>query len=111
MNKPIGPDDVTIIRTPGRDHFGDPIAEEPGEVRVPGCCIQPASSSETTTSGDTVVTTVNLWMPAGTDVRASDHVRFDNADGIYAVDGEPARWVDWSGHEHHVQVQLRRVEG
>jgi hypothetical protein len=106
----IGAQTITILRPPGRDLFGDPLPDPPAEIEVAGCSVQPDHSREDATGGrDTVTTTLTAWLPPGTDICSTDQVRHDGR--VYAVDGAPARWVDLSGREHHVQVRLRVIEG
>lgn len=105
----IGGQTITIVHALGRDHFGDPLPGVPPETDVPGCVVQPHSSTEDTAGRDTVATTLTVWCPPGTAVRPTDRVRYDSR--TYAVDGRPALWVDLFGHEHHIQLQLRAVEG
>lgn len=108
MSIPLGVDVVTVIRPAAVDWQGDPGGDA-AEVDVPGCLVEPGGSQETNTTGDTVVTGAQVFMPAGTDILATDRARW-NGD-VYAVDGRPGRWHDDTGAEDHVRVQLRLLEG
>lgn len=115
MGIDLGADTIVIVRPAGLDWQGDPTGD-PAETTVTGCMIEPAGSAsqaasqENSAGGDTVITGAQAWLPAGTDIRATDRVRL--ADGnVYAVDGRPSRWHDDTGTEDHVQAQLRLTEG
>lgn len=105
----LGSQTVTVVRGPGLDWQGDPLPDPPVEVDVAGCMVQPRTTNEQTDQRDTVRTGLTAWLPAGTDIRATDRVRY--AGELHHVDGNPFRWVDFGGVEHHVEVDLRRVEG
>jgi hypothetical protein len=111
----LGDHTVTIVRPPALDPYGDPLPGAAVETTVSGCFVQsrgagqPGASSELTDQRDTVITGMLVFMPSGTDVEPTDRVRW-NGD-LYAVEGEPDRWDDIRGNAHHIEVQLRRVEG
>ncbi|MCO6011417.1 hypothetical protein NE236_41355 [Actinoallomurus purpureus] len=104
----LGSHTVTVVRPAGQDPLGDPL---PGsaETTVGGCFVQPRTSTEATDLRDTVITGLIAFLPPGTDVRATDKIRFNGV--LYAVDGDPDAWDVLSGRAHHVEVALRRVEG
>lgn len=104
----LGGDTVTIVRHPPPDRAGDPTGPA-AETTVTGCSVQPATSSEHTDQANTVISGWVAYLPAGTDIRASDQVRWDG--GLYEVDGQPGTWKDMDGQPHHVQVALRKVRG
>lgn len=116
MSIPLGVDTVTRIRPAGTDWQGDP-AGSATETDVTGCMVEPAgsqggqaSSREANSSGgDTVITTAQLFAPAGTDILATDRVRWRG--DVYAVDGKPDKWHDDTGAEDHVLARLRLLEG
>lgn len=105
----LGSQTVTVVRPPGRDRFGDVIPGSGGETAVAGCSVQPDASSELTDGRDAITTGLRAWLPAGTDVLATDRVRYDGE--LYAIDGRPSRWVDLDGVEDHVELRLTLVEG
>lgn len=105
----LGGHTVTIIRPAGRDPFsGDPLTGAT-ETIVIGCFVQPRTSSEQTDLRDQTITGLIAYLPADVDIVATDRVRY--GDGVFQVDGDPARWSDGRGAEHHLEVTLRRVEG
>lgn len=104
----LGHDTVEIIRPAKKNAFGDPTGPPAAPRRVTGCSVQPASSSEQTDQRDTVTTSWRVFLPGGTDLAATDRVRWNGAE--YEVIGEPDRWAP-DGQDHHVQAQLRRVRG
>jgi hypothetical protein len=71
--------------------------------------VQPTSAIESTDRGDLLVTNMTVYAPAGTDLVATDRVRW--LGDVYEVDGAPARWRDDTATEDHVQVQLKLVQG
>ena len=105
----LGGHTITIVRPPARDGFGDPVSGAAVETTVPGCFVQPRTSGEQTDLRDQVVTGLIAFLPAGVDVTATDRVRYAGA--LYQVDGDPSRWSDGHGSEHHLEVALRHVEG
>lgn len=105
----LGSHSVTIVRPIGQDAHGDPLPGDPTEDEVSGCSVQPSSSVELTDGRDTVVSLWDAFLPAGTDVRATDQVRWNGQ--LYEVDGDPAPWDDDLGRAHHIEVRLRHVTG
>lgn len=106
---PLGSHTVTIVRPVGQDRHGDPLPGDPSETQVSGCSVQPSSTTELTDGRDTVVSLWDLFLPAGTDIRATDRVRFNGE--LFDVDGDPAPWDDDLARAHHIEVRLRRVTG
>jgi hypothetical protein len=104
----LGSDTVTILRGRTRDNFGNLQGGDTG-TDVTGCSVQPASSSELTDRGELTVANLTLYLPAGTDILATDRVRWNGQ--VYAVNGPPNRWNDETGTEDHVQAQLLLREG
>lgn len=104
----LGSDTVTILRGETRNTSGDLVGSDT-ETEVPGCSVQPTSATESTDRGELLVTNATLFAPAGSDVVATDRVRW--LGDVYAVNGPPARWRDENGVEDHVQVQLLLKEG
>jgi hypothetical protein len=112
----LGSHTVTVVRPAGKDRFsGDRL---PGQTQttVPGCFVQPrgsrgqiGASSEQTDMRDQVITDLVAYLPAGVDITATDRVSF--AGKTYQVDGDPSRWADSHGVQHHLEVALREVEG
>ncbi len=81
----------------------------PGETEVTGTSAQPAASEEATGGRDTVLREWDWFVPPGTDIRATDQVRFRGE--LYDVDGDPQPWDDDRGRPAHIEVRLRRVTG
>jgi hypothetical protein len=104
----LGSDTITRLRGQSRDGFGN-LAGSASELDVDGCSVQPTSGTESTDTGDLLVTTATAYAPAGTDLVATDRVRW--LGDVYEVDGPPARWRDDEGTEDHVQVQLKLTQG
>lgn len=105
----LGGHTVTVVRPLGEDAFGDPLPGDPAEFEVTGTSMQPASSIESIDGGDQIVSLWDWFVPPGTDVRATDQVRFRGE--LYDVDGDPQPLDDERGRPHHVEVRLRRVDG
>lgn len=104
----LGSDTVTVLRGRTRDNFGNLQGSDTG-TDVTGCSVQPASASESTDRGELLVTNVTVYLPAGTDILATDRVSWLGT--VYAVNGKPAVWRDELGNEDHVQAQLLLKEG
>ena len=85
----------------------------PDEVDTAGWLTQ-TGQSELLEQREGQVTDWLLYLPAGTDIVAGDRVVWVDDDGdeeSFEVDGRPARrWRPASG-EHHLEVNLRAVEG
>lgn len=102
--------DVTILRAhTAADRYGDSSKTWTSATStVTKGWLSQASSQEPTSPGRVAeVTTWQLYLPAGTDIEASDRVVIDGT--TYEVDGPPNRARRPSG-EHHVEARLRRVE-
>lgn len=104
----LGADTVSVLRGAARDNWGDRAGADVA-ADVPGCSVQPGSSTEQTGQGDLAVTNLTVFLPPGTGVLVTDRVQWDGQ--VYEVDGTPQRWRDPSGAESHVQVQLKLVQG
>lgn len=104
----LGSDTVTVLRGQSRDNWGNLAGSDAG-TDVTGCSVQPASASESTDRGELLVTNVTLYAPPGTDILATDRVRWLGT--VYAVNGTPAVWRDEAGNVDHVQAQLLLKEG
>lgn len=103
---------VTIIRPgpPTEDEYGNSVPGTPVETSVPGCAVAPRSSSEDLQARDQVIIGLTVWMPSGTDVRATDKMRVRSV--LYEVDGEPGSYASpFTGTGGPVQVALTRIEG
>lgn len=104
----LGSQVVTVLRaTATEDDYGNPVRDwtTAAVVEVRGCSLQPLTGAEVTIGRDTVVPRWRLWAPAGTDLLASDRVRYDGV--AYEVDGEPQRW-DFPPLSH-VEALLRKA--
>jgi hypothetical protein len=99
---------VTVLRAPeGSDNpYGnqDRDWDAATEIQVTGCSVQPVQGDEVTVGRDTVVSRWRFYAPDGTDILASDRVRFEG--DVYEVDGEVQRW-DFPPLSH-VTALLRR---
>lgn len=103
------PHTITATVTPQtEDAFGNRTPGTP--ISVSGCVAWPGLSTETTPGGDTVTTDLNLLMPDGTSVTATDRVTVDGV--VYEVVGQPAVWLSpLTGFSAGIQVQLRTQKG
>jgi hypothetical protein len=103
---------VTIIRpgSPTEDQYGNEVPGPSTEVDVRGCAVAPRSSSEDLQARDQVIVGLNVWMPTGADVRATDQMRVRGV--LYEIDGEPGAFVTpFTGTGGPVQVSLTRISG
>lgn len=89
----LGSHTVTVLRAPlVEDAYGN---EEPDwgsatSTVVDGCSVQPQVGAEATVGRDTVVSRWQLFAPDGTDLLATDRIRWQGVD--YEVDTEVQRW-------------------
>lgn len=105
----LGGHTVTILRPRGTDPFGDPLPGDPDASDVQGAFMQPVQASEQTDDRDTVTEAWSCFLPPGTDVQATDQIRFRGQ--VYELDGAPQPFDDMRGVTHHLEVKLRRVTG
>lgn len=104
----LGADTVTRLRGQARDEFGD-VAGADAELVIAGCSVQPASAIESTDRGELLVVNVTLYAPPGTDLLATDRVRW--AGSVYEVNGAPSAWTARDGKPSHVIAELKLVQG
>jgi hypothetical protein len=104
----LGSDTVTILRGRTRNTSGDLTGSDTGTT-VTGCSVQPVSATESTDRGELLVTNATAYLPAGTDILATDRVQW--LGDVYAVNGPPAVWRDELGNVDHVQAQLLLRKG
>ena len=71
--------------------------------------VQPLGSTETTDNRDQVDTSIRVFLPAGTDVLATDRLAWNGQ--TYEVDAAPQRWPSPFGGEHHIELTARKVSG
>lgn len=100
---------VDVIDPRGKDRHGDPLPGDPTEVRVAGCYMQPAASTEDLDGQTTISSGWELTLPPGVTITALHRIRWLGA--LYEVDGEPQPWDDVQGVPHHIEVKLKRVTG
>jgi head-tail adaptor len=103
---------VTLLSTAvtGRDEYGNDVREST-ETPVDAIAVWPRESDEVTQGRDTVFVGVNVLLPFGTTVHATDRLRYD--DKVWEIDGEPGSFgpSPLTGNVACVEVKLRRVEG
>ena len=103
---------VTVVRpgTSSEDEYGNEVPGSPTSFDVPGCAVAPRSSSEDLQARDQVIVGLNVWMPSGTAVYATDQMRVRGV--LYEIDGEPGSFTTpFTGNAGPVQVSLTRVSG
>ena len=101
---------ATIYRAPLVDSRGTKVRDWASQyvtkTDVAGCSFQPVSSDTRWTDPSQAVTSTHrLFMPPGTDVKASDRVEVDST--MYAIQGEPSVWESPTGAVSHIVVDLR----
>lgn len=107
-------DTLTILRYPTVVDHGATVpnlAGTPTTVVVTGCDAQPGAAQELLERRETNRIAWTVFVPAGTDVRATDHAKVNGAATVYAVAGEPARWGSGAGPVDHVVVFLEAWVG
>lgn len=92
---------VTDARGTRRPDYGTAAARD----LLGGCLVQPGASVEVLAERvGAVAVRWSVFLPAGTDLAASDGVEFEGR--LYAVDGEPARHRSPTGALSHVLALL-----
>jgi hypothetical protein len=104
---------VTRIRPVPRNAFGDRPAGAPADARAAlglGAFAPSTSTEDTLTRGDTVATSGTVYLPHGSDVRATD--RLEIGADVWEVDGDPADWSSpLTGTQGPMEVRVRKVTG
>lgn len=110
LANPLRRDTVTIIERvlTGEDDRGHDIYDDvPREV--PGCNMQPVSSTEVVDGRDQVITRWRLAGPPDMGLTAQSRVRFRGV--LYEVDGEPGDHGSFAGLLDHTEAFLKVVSG
>lgn len=103
---------VTIIRPGTKESRGSTVPDWDNveERLVRNCSAQPASTGLSQDGRVLGITEgLTIYMPPNTNVQAGDHVRI--GDNVYAIIGEPKRWVSATGRVSHVQLNVERWNG
>lgn len=85
-------EDITVVREPGRDKYGDRKTGPDVEFVVSGCQFAPGPSREVNFAAEQVLTDATVYAPAGTAVLPSDKVRRNKTGDLYGVVGKPQDW-------------------
>lgn len=98
-------DTVTVLRARPRDRFGDGGFDvHHTESNV---AIAPTGTAEPDPLRGLVESDVDLYLPPGADVLASDRIELPDGDEYFVV-GKPARWKSpFTGWKPGVVVQLK----
>jgi hypothetical protein len=104
----LGSDTITRLRGQVRDDFGDWTGTD-AELDIPGCSVQPTSAIESTDRGELLVTSLTAYCPPGTDLTATDRVRWLGS--VYEVNGTPPAWRNRAGGVSHLIAELKLVQG
>lgn len=104
---------ATIVRqraTLADDGHGNQVPDwtSPAELPIAGCSVQPGATVEDRQNRDSVLIAFTVYVPAGSDVLATDRIRIGSA--VFEIDGEPERWETGLSVDH-VKLFLRRWEG
>ena len=105
-------DTVTRLRAGTIERRGsvEPDWSNPSELDIPGCSVQPASTS---LSQDGRVLGISegytCYLPPGSDVKAGDRIRW--AGNVYTITGEPRAWASPTGRVSSLQAALERWTG
>lgn len=105
---------VTILRAePVADRYGSQSSRQrdwsTATETETKAGVQPNVNSETTGDRDQLTTAIRVWLPAGTDITATDRLRYDG--GTYEIDGKPMPWKPPRGRTAHIELVARQVEG
>lgn len=106
---------VTRIRSrPGVDRWGDKLP--PKETAIPGCSLEPRTSTESPTAHEGVVTGLAIKVPQGWDVLHTDEFRipppWSDDLAVWQVEGEISTWVNpFTGWAPPPVVNVKRRTG
>lgn len=93
---------VTVQRrASGTDDYGQPSGAWTTNATTQGR-IARNKTSETTGETQAVVSTQTVFLPVGTDIKATDRLIIESV--TYNVEGQP-----YDAHGHHLEVQIKRV--
>ncbi|NEA22580.1 DUF6093 family protein [Actinomadura bangladeshensis] len=109
---PVLSDEITIVRAPLVTRYGNSLTWDwlNATRTTVAAGLQPGTSTEETGARDKVTTFYTAFVPAGTDVKVTDRVEWD--DRVWEIDGEPRAWPQpETGTGHHIEVRLRNDEG
>ncbi|MDT0381430.1 hypothetical protein RM572_21970 [Streptomyces sp. DSM 42041] len=106
---PLYRDTVTVLRAVAVEDDRGNEAWETTETVVPGCNVQPMSSTEVVEGKAQVITRWRLAGPRGMDLKARDRVRY--GDRTFEVDGEPGVHRSFAGVLDHTEAILMEVSG
>lgn len=102
-----GRDTITVVRAPittdahNNDRRDWAAATE---TVVEGCEVQPQGSQENLVNQDQVLIAYKVFAPAGTDVKATDRVKYDGE--TFEVFGHPGAWKTRGGRLDYVAISL-----
>lgn len=104
--------ETPIILRPGiTEEWGQEVVDwdNPTEIPIPGCTDYALSGVETLQGTEVAMGSRQMFMPAGTDVRATDRIR--HLGYVWEIVGEPAPQISPTGALSHVEVLLKRWKG
>jgi hypothetical protein len=100
---------LTVVRAAGVDSFGDPSGDA-SEHDLDDCAVWPGQTSELVGGQDTVTADYTALVPPGSDVVATDQVRY--AGGMYTIVGQPQVYESpFSGLNPGIVINLQKVTG
>ena len=102
---------ITRLRPGTKTERGSTVYDwnNPDELVIPECSVQPASTSLTQDGRvQGIQDGLTVYAPVDADVKAGDRVLF--RDEIYAVNGDPLIWPG-VGLMAHMQLNLQRWRG
>ena len=103
---------VIRLRPSTRIVRGSPILDwnNPEQMEISGCSIQPASTTLTQDGRVQGITDgYTCYLPPDADVIAGDRIRFGGND--YTINGEPRKWASPTGRVANMQLSLERWRG
>jgi len=101
----IGAEEIQVIQMSEPDHWEQRTVL--GERTITGCAIWPRSSTEDGHRGMVLIEGLNVFIPPGETVAASDRIVARGEE--FEVDGEPGLYRDKRGRDKGMWVALTKA--
>lgn len=104
---------VTIVRSPGKDQYGDPIPGTTTRIDIPLCAVAPRTSTEPTERGrQGVIVGKSVYLPDNASTIPLFTDQLEIAGVLYDIEGEPGDWTNpLTGWHPGSEIAIRRAAG